>query len=107
MIVSATFNARDLSPYTEDCFEDLLDLRTNPFEEGEVDTDQNCTSQGKEETQVTSHSMLSLFSLNLLEWGVVLEGLFGGIPKPSHGVTPNFVGLLRRSPLREKSPFWV
>ena len=31
------FNIDDLSPYVEDYFEDPLDLRSNPFEEAEVD----------------------------------------------------------------------
>jgi len=39
MAVSSTCNLGDLSPYMEDSFEDLLDLRSNPSEEGEVDTE--------------------------------------------------------------------
>jgi len=37
MVVFATFNVGDLSPYVEDSIEDPLDLRSNPSEEGEVD----------------------------------------------------------------------
>jgi len=40
MVVLATFNVGDLSPYVEDNFEDPLDLRANPLEEGEVDVEQ-------------------------------------------------------------------
>jgi len=39
MAVSATFNIGDLSPYIEDCFEDPLDLRSNPFKERKVDVE--------------------------------------------------------------------
>jgi len=37
MVVSATFNIGDLSPYVEDSIEDPSDLRLNPSEEGKVD----------------------------------------------------------------------
>ena len=37
MDVSATFNIGDLSLYVQDTIEDPSDLRSNPFEEGEVD----------------------------------------------------------------------
>jgi len=40
MVMSATFDISDLSPYVDDYFEDLLDLRINPLEEAEVDTKQ-------------------------------------------------------------------
>jgi len=34
MAISATFNIGYLSPYVEDYFEDHLDFRSNPLEEG-------------------------------------------------------------------------
>ena len=34
-----TFMLGDLSPYIEDCFEDPLDLRSNPFKERKVDVE--------------------------------------------------------------------
>jgi len=37
--VSATLNICDLCPYVEDCFGDPSDLRSNPFEEWEVDAE--------------------------------------------------------------------
>jgi len=39
MVVSATFNVDDLSPYVEDTI-NYRDLRENPFKGGEDDTDQ-------------------------------------------------------------------
>jgi len=39
MTVSATFNISDLSPSVEDNFEHPSDLRTNPHEEEEVDSE--------------------------------------------------------------------
>ena len=36
-----TFYTRDLSPYVEDCFEDPLDLMSNPFQEWEVDVEED------------------------------------------------------------------
>jgi len=37
VIVSAMLNTGDLSPYVEDNFQDLSDLRANPLEEGDID----------------------------------------------------------------------
>ena len=49
MVASATFNFGDLSPYVQDYFEDPSDLRSNPFEEGEV----NAGYYTKESSHVT------------------------------------------------------
>jgi len=46
--VPTTFNIGNLSPYMEDYFEEPLDLRTNPLEEGEVDEDHGATAQGRD-----------------------------------------------------------
>jgi len=47
IVVSTTFNIGDLSPYIEDTIEDPLDLMSNPFEEGEDNTE--ASTQGHSE----------------------------------------------------------
>jgi len=52
MAISATFNIGDLSPYVEDCFEDPSDLRSNPFEEGEVNVGHNTAENSQDPNHV-------------------------------------------------------
>jgi len=80
MVVSATFNVRDLSPYVEDIMEDPSDLRSNPSEEGEVDVGvcpqghpEDDQGQGNQEQGALASHIQALFSLPssciYIDWG--------------------------------------
>jgi len=96
--VLATFNVGDLSPSVEDCFEDPSDLRSNLFEEWEVDAghktqersqDQNHVYyiiQGQEDqgNQITLSQIHSLFSCFKPELNTILDGMILGVSKSSY-----------------------
>ena len=87
--MSATFDISDLSPYVDDYFEDLLDLRINPLEEAEVDTKQGIqlsslnpndvhgTNEDKEDQgkQAMINQVHSLFLYSNPELNLTLDGL--------------------------------
>ena len=69
MVVSATFNIGDSSPYVEGTIEDPLDLSSNPFEEGEVNAGAfpqgpplGYQGQGSPEQRVLTSQIQALFS---------------------------------------------
>jgi len=84
MAISATFNIRDLSPYVEDTVEDPSDLRSIPFEEGEIDVgaypqghSKDNQDQGDQEQRALNGQIQALFSFPCFWVCTVMETHFG------------------------------
>ena len=54
MAVSATFTIGNLSPYVEDYFNNPSNLRSNPFEKGEVDVEKGIEESSQDLKHVQS-----------------------------------------------------
>ena len=84
MVVSATFNIGDLSPYVEDNIEDPSNLRSNPSEEGEVDAGalakeaQDTLGDQQAKDSQDQGTIQALFSFTSSRICTVLETPFGG-----------------------------
>jgi len=84
MVVSATFNIGDLSPYVEDTMEDPSDLRSNPFEEGEDDArpypqghPEDSQGEGDPKQRAFNAQIQALFSFPNSRVCIVLGNQFG------------------------------